>query len=116
MTINRYSPRRATKRWTNEDCPAGVLAMFDNPNFSDRYTVFYARPVRVGAYAETIIGYRAMSENPAHPQGVGIWGEMDAYQVAMFRRENHGRSIRWSDLPEAVKALVRADCKDLDNA
>lgn len=114
--MNRnYSPRRQSAKWLDSDCPKGVLAIFDDPRFADRYTVFYADPIRRGSYARTIIGYRAMSENPSHPQGVGLFGEMDAHSVAMFRHSRKHRKARWSDLPEAVKRCVRDDLNQESN-
>jgi len=103
----KYRPRRASKRWLDEDCPAGVLAIFDNPNFADRYTVFYSELILYRD--EKWLGYRGMSENPTHPQGVGMYGELQAHQVSSYRSLNHRRSCKWSSLPEKVKDCVRRD-------
>lgn len=105
----QYKPRRASKRWLDQDCPRGVLAIFDHPKMGDRYTVFYAEPVVSGTYAQTVIGYRAMSENPFHPQGIGIYGEMCAHDVARYRYCAAHRACKWSDLPDRVKQCVRQD-------
>lgn len=106
-----YRPRRASKRWLDGDCPEGVLAIFDNPKFADRYTVFYARVIRHDR-EPPYLGYRSMSDNPYHPQGVGLYGEMKAYEVANYRYHNKRRACKWSDLPEKVKQLVRQDLSD----
>ena len=105
--MRRYTPRRASKRWLDEDCPAGVLAIFDHPKFADRYTVFYTDAVEV--HGEIWVGYRGMSEMPSHPQGVGMYNEMKAYQVSIYRTLNYHRSCKWSSLPEKVKDCVRRD-------
>jgi len=103
-----YTPRRQSKRWLDADCPAGVLAIYDNRGQSaDRYTVIYREPVTGSTYADMWIGYRAMSENPFHPQGVGMYGEFRAHECAGFRYR--ARPAKWSDLPDAVKRCVRQD-------
>lgn len=107
--MQQYKPRRASKRWLDDDCPAGVLAILDNPAFMDRYTVLYAEPVTGGTYADMWLGYRGMSENPFHPQGVGVYGEMRAHEAAAYRYRNKHRYARWSALPDAVKRCVRQD-------
>lgn len=112
-----YSPRRQSKRWLDGDCPAEVLCIMDNKGKSfDRYTVFY---VPTKAMREEFphrgmwIDYRAMSENPSSPNGFGIYGEMEAYEVAQYRYSFKHQYAKWSDLPEAVKRTVRNDCKDI---
>lgn len=105
----KYKPRRASTRWLDQDCPRGVLAIFDNPKTFDRYTVFYCAPVYGTRYADMWLGYRGMSENPFHPQGFGIYGEMQAHDVALYRYRNSHRACKWSDLPERVKQCVRQD-------
>jgi hypothetical protein len=110
--MRNYTPRRASSRWLDGDCPKGVLAIFDHPATTDRYTVFYAEPVVGESYADMWLGYRGMSAAPFHPQGVGIYGEMRAHQVAEYRYRNAHRACKWSDLPEQVKQCVRQDCRD----
>lgn len=105
----RYTPRRASKRWLDGDCPDGVLAIFDHPKFADRYTVIYAEPVCGSTYADMRLGYRAMSANPRHPQGIGMYGDFSAHEAAQYRYANRHRACRWSDLPPEVQKLVRAD-------
>jgi hypothetical protein len=104
-----YRPRAQTKRWLDGDCPDGVLAIFDHPDSFDRYTVFYKEPTGTDSRNQQWFGYRGMSENPTHPQGFGQWGEMEAVNLATFRRQAAHCKAKWSDLPEAVKAIVRAD-------
>jgi hypothetical protein len=50
-----------------------------------------------------------MSENPFHPQGVGIYGEFRAYEAAAYRYHCKHQYARWSDPPEKVKQCVRQD-------
>ena len=105
-----YRPRKCSKRWLDGDCPQGVLAILDNKGQSaDRYTVIYAEPVAGTTYANMWLGYRAMSENPSHPQGVGMYGEMCAHEVVAYRYRCKHQYAKWSSLPEAVKQRVRAD-------
>ena len=102
-----YTPRRASKRWLDGDCPKGVLAIFDHPKFADRFTVFYAETATYEG--QVWVDYRAMSEAPTHPQGVGLYCQMRAHEVADYRYRNSHRAAKWSSLPEAVQALVRRD-------
>jgi hypothetical protein len=96
-----YKPRRATKRW-QEAAPEFVLDCFDNKGkTADRYTVLFG-----GSLLEPLllkerkVHFLAMSDAPTHPQGVSMWGEIDA-----FRRLPHER-VRWLDLPEHIRAHV----------
>jgi hypothetical protein len=99
-------PRRCSARWLDADCPKGVLAILDNPNFGDRYTVFYAEP-----YGEdnSYLWGRAMSAHPFHPQGIGLTLEQRTWEVAAYRYRNKHRYAKWSSLPEDCKRLVRQD-------
>lgn len=107
--MTKYTPRRQSKRWLDGDCPQGVLAIYDNGGkTADRYTVFYADPVSVPGRG-WLVTYRGMSENPAHPQGVGMYGEMCRYEAAAYRAAVRRQACTWSSLPEAVKACVRRD-------
>jgi hypothetical protein len=58
------------------------------------------------------VGYRGMSTYPSSPQGFGIYGEMTRWDMADYRRRAYRESCKWSDLPETVKDVVRADCKE----
>lgn len=107
--MREYKPRRASKRWLDGDCPAGVLAIFDNPKFGDRYTVFYAEVITYEGDRHKYIGYRGMSAAPCDPQGVGLYSEMEAHAAANYRYFNSKKACKWTDLPEAVKNLVRHD-------
>lgn len=107
--MNRtYTPRRQSKRWLDGDCPNGVLAILDAGKTQfDRWTVIYREPICGTTYADMWFGYRGMSDNPTHPQGVGMYGELEAHQAAALRYRQ--RSAKWSALPDAVKRCVRRD-------
>lgn len=100
-----YTPRRASKRWLDADCPKGVLDIFDHPDFADRYTIFYV-PDTKAEYSETWIDYLGTSGNP---QAFGGHGQLGAYKVVRYRYDNNHQRIKWSSLPEAVKAVVKQD-------
>ena len=113
-----YKPRRASARWLDSDCPSEVLDIFDEGEKSacaDRYTVFYKTPNgTIGipvTFANAWIDYRAMSENPFHPQGIGLYCQMKAYEARAYRERRKHRRAKWSSLPEKVKQLVIQDCK-----
>ncbi|PZR89763.1 MAG: hypothetical protein DI537_20380 [Stutzerimonas stutzeri] len=105
-----YTPRRQSKRWLDTDCPAGVLAIYDNRGESaDRYTVIYREPISGTTFSDMYLWYRGMSENPFHPQGVGMSGEFKAYECAAYRYRERNRAGKWSTLPDAVKKCVLQD-------
>ncbi len=108
-----YMPRTQSKKFLDGDCPAGVLAIYDNGGKTlDRYTVFY-KPTEPQSYGYGSIGYRGMSESPASAQGFGIYGEMKPFEVAAYRNRIYRESCKWTDLPEDVQRSVRQDCKEL---
>jgi hypothetical protein len=107
-----YMPRTQSKKFLDGDCPAGVLAIYDNGGKTwDRYTVFYKPTAPLKDRGE-YIGYRGMSEDPYSPSGFGIYGELKAWEVAAYRSRVYHHSAKWSDLPEQVKKSVRQDCED----
>jgi len=105
--VKDYKPRRCGKRWLDGDCPKGVLAIMDHPKELDRYTIFYNAPI-VDDGRGSWLTYLSSTED-----GWYYHDEMEAYKVANYRYHNAHRYIRWSDLPEVVKNIVR---KDLENA
>lgn len=110
--MRKYTPRRQSSRWLDSDCPRGVLAIYDNGGATtDRYTVFYAGLIETAEYGAWV-GYRTMSENPSHPQGVGVYGEMRRHEAADYRYRARHQACAWSSLPEAVKACVRRDLEE----
>lgn len=111
-----YKPRPLSARWLDGDCPPGVLAIYDNPTYADRYTIFYSHISEYPREGQTGLGgwidYRAASENPFHPCGIGLYCQMRVYQLNEYRRVNGRRKCKWSDLPEKVKQLARQDLAD----
>ena len=114
----KYTPRRASKRWLDGDCPDWVLDIFDNPAYGDRYTIIYGKALAfhtkvdgsLGAlpdqYHNTYLQHLSASENPTHPQGIGMHGEFSAHDAAMYRLRNKHRKVKWSSLPERLRAFV----------
>lgn len=101
-----YKPRRASSRWLDDDCPSGVLAIFDDPREHERYTIFYVEPVTGEDYATMYLQYLGSAVDP---QGCSGHGEMAAHEVAAYRYRNSHRAATWSSLPDAVKRIVRGD-------
>ena len=104
-----YRPKRSTKRWL-EGAPKALLAVYDSgPNRgADRYTALYGAPLWEPACGD-MLPARFMSENPSHPQGIGLFGEHPAYERAAL-----GRKVRFRDLPPDVRACIERDCNDTD--
>lgn len=98
----KYQPKRSRKQWT-ENAPDYVLACYDNGGKTvDRYTVLFGAPL----WSEDMgrnVPYLAMSGAPTHPQGFSQWGEMPAHN-----RQACGKHIKWNDLPENIRAHVKA--------
>lgn len=125
MAYDRYTPRRASKRWL-EGAPAYVLDVLDSKGPGERYTVLFTRPFvyvsnpdgstseAPGRYADTWIQFLGMSDAPTHPQGVSLWGEMPAHQAAAYRYRCKRQRIRWQDLPEHIRRHVAARAADED--
>lgn len=105
----QYTPRRASKRWL-DGAPAFVLDCFDDKGAGDRYTVFFGTEFmsQRGSYAESWVAYLGMDGSPTHPQGISMWGEMEAYQAAQYRYARKHRRVKWSDLPENIRRHVVA--------
>lgn len=109
--MRKYTPRRQSARWLDGDCPRGVLAIYDNGGVTkrngsvDRYTIFYANAWQ-DMNAEWWIGYLSSGENP---NGCSGHDEMKAHQVAAYRYRVRHHAVKWTDLPEAVRAVVVAD-------
>lgn len=111
-----YIPRTQSAKFRDSDCPADVLAIYDNGGKTfDRYTVFF-KPVEPLEDMKGRIEYRGMSEHPFDPQGFGIGGDMEAWEVARYRESIYRDSCKWSDLPEDVKRSVRQDCEEIRKA
>lgn len=109
MSNRKYTPRTQSKRWLDGDCPAQVLALYDNGGKSaDRYTVLYRRVI-YDAQGRPWIGGRGMNSEPMHPQGIGMYFESPAHEIAAWRSRE--KPTKWTDLPETVRACIRADCK-----
>jgi hypothetical protein len=115
LFYSRYKPRRSAARWL-EGAPSHVVAIYDSgPNkFADRYTVVYGAPLWNVDYVlanvechrdPRLVPARGMSDNPFHPQGVGLFCEV-------IRGPHLGRKIKWADLPERCKQCVIQDGKD----
>lgn len=107
--MGTYKPRRASKRWLDADCPEGVLCILDNKGqTTDRYTVIYSE-VYGGEGLGGYMAGRNMSENPFHPQGVGMSFELRPHEVAAYRYRCKHQYATWSSLPDRVKQCVRQD-------
>jgi hypothetical protein len=104
-----YTPRRATlARWL-VDAPDYILDVLDDKGSGDRYTVIFGKAFMSGdTFANAWISYLGMSGAPSHPQGVSMWGEMEAYKMAQYRTRSSHHRIRWLDLPEHIRAHVIA--------
>ena len=87
--------------------PPHILACYDyGAHIADRWTVLYS--------VETAPGYflgRDMSDNPFHPQGVGLLFELPAWQLRAYRDRNRHRLTDWTRLPPAVRMLAEQDGK-----
>jgi hypothetical protein len=100
--------RVCNKKYLDGDCPDGILCIMDHPKFGDRYTVIYKEVIDYGNGLFYLQG-RGMSANPTHPQGIGLLFELNVHEVSSYRYANKRRYIKWTSLPDKVKACVRRD-------
>ena len=108
-----YTPRRASKRWL-ANAPAHVLDLFKTKYGT--YKALYTGPLLTlrnpdhgRTMANMIVQGREMDDDPSHPQGIGIWFELDAWGAAQYRYAKGKRRITWDSLPEKVKACIMRD-------
>lgn len=104
-----YTPRRMPKRFL-DGAPEGLLDLFDDPGFADRYTAIY-REVHEHPRGDYLIG-RGMSANPFGPQGFGVSFEMAALDLGPYRDRVRRKRIAWADLPEQVQECIRMDLEE----
>lgn len=106
--------------------PGGVpryVRCYDSGGYGDRYTVCFTGKAAVEKSARhREYPYRAMSEFPCHPQGIGQWGatpnrpcDVNSFGFApAIGRKNHlGKRIPFSELPVDCRQLVLRDYKDI---
>lgn len=103
----RYQPKRSAARWL-EGAPEYILACYDNGGQTcDRYTVIVGGSLYDPRLADS---RRApclcLSEHPAHPHGVSMWGEVFCGDRSAF-----GRHVTWLSLPERVRSHVVFRCE-----
>ena len=123
---NKYTPRRAGKRW-REGAPDYILDCFDDPRTIDRYTVLLGgsllngttdgTKVVVCSYAAfnqppPWIDYIGMSGAPEDPQGFSQMGELSISEMQNYRYRNGHYRIKWLDLPEHIRQHVIARCTE----
>lgn len=126
---NKFSCNRC-HRFFDEDhtehvCTCGGrLRDVSDTGSGDRYTVLYTgrmAPERSPGRVE--YPYRAMSEHPSHPQGIGIYGAspnqpLDANHgtwggVSLYKTNHLGKRIKYDDLPEDVRRCVWQDYTEI---
>ena len=114
MKSNHYTPRRAGKRWL-AGAPEHVLDLFFSKKtgtWDAPYVGPWLAPSEGRTFANAFIGGREMSENPSHPQGIGMSFELKAHEAAAYRYRSGHRRVTWESLPEAVKRCVIRDGQD----
>ncbi|OHU47134.1 hypothetical protein BKG82_26105 [Mycobacteroides chelonae] len=104
---------RAPQKYLDGDCPDAVLAIYDDPQSTDRYTIFYTRIDYDADTRTRWIAYRAASENPSAPTGIGLLGQMDTHEARQFRNKSSNQYTHWTQLPAPVKDTVKQDINAL---
>ena len=78
-----------------------IKAVYDNPEFNDRYSVYFGPKNKVNGLTDCL----GLSDNPTHPQGFS--------QFCMGEPGPHnGQKINFSDLPAKIRAHVRERLSD----
>lgn len=103
-------------RWIRAYDNGGV----ESPGGSgDRYTVCFTG--RAGS-ADGEYSYRAMSESPFHPQGIGLWCSnknhhcdvnRHGFAPALGRKCHLGKRISFRELPDDCRKLVLQDYREI---
>lgn len=107
--------------------PGGIprwIRCYDNGGeTADRYTVCFTGKASVErSGSRTEYPYRAMSSDPCHPQGVGLWGanpwrhcdvNKSGFAPAIGRKCHLGERIPFQLLPDACKRLVVQDYREI---
>ena len=104
--MRNYTARRAGARW-REGAPDYVLDCFDSKNDGERYTVMFTSEGGP-EFKDSWVPFLGMSGAPTHPQGMSMWGELEAYEAAQYRYRVKHQRVRWLDLPEHIRAHVIA--------
>ena len=76
-----------------------IIAVFDSPEFADRYTVVLDR-AGWSTSAPNLYPSLGLSGNPDSPQGVSQFSEC-------IPGDHLGREVEFEDLPENVREHVR---------
>jgi hypothetical protein len=95
------------KLWKPDGTPRYIQCR-DAADCGDRYTVWFTGrpPLRNDEWVQ----YRAMSEHPFNPQGIGLWGEIERYKLRSYPG---GKRISFADLPDDCRKLVLRDYRDI---
>lgn len=113
MRARKYTPRRAGIRW-REGAPDYILDCFDNPQFADRYTIWFGKELAFHVKRDGSIGQGPDQYHNTYLTGIGtsenggVSGSLEykAHEVAAHRYREKHRRVRWLDLPEATRRLV----------
>lgn len=91
--------------------PGGIprwIRIYWDKKDTGHYTVEFTRPQDFGLKGY-VVG-REMSDNPYHPQGVGLSFEYPAYQVGR-KRGHWGVRVKFQDVPPMVqKSIIQDYC------
>lgn len=105
--MTEWRPRRQNARWLDGDCPAEVLAIYDNGGKTfDRYTILYVPTLE--QRKREYLDYLGSSVHPFDPQGFGQHGELTRWDAQAFRYRE--APTKWTALPADVQKAVRQDC------
>ena len=86
------------------------IRCYDLKESADRYTVCFTKKKVNGVFM-----YLGMSENPFHPQGIGMHGESEFQPIDRPTYSHLGKRITFNELPEKCQELVIQDYKDIWN-
>lgn len=102
----RKNVKRARARWL-EGAPSHVADCFGPGKDGFTYGVLFT-PIE----GDEAFGLEA-SENPYHPQGVGLSFSIPARSVGDYRRRYAKRRMRWQDLPPLVQKCAQEHFRNL---
>lgn len=91
--------------------------IYDNGEQGERFTILDSKPI--SSHGQNYYSFFGFSENPYHPCGIGMHGELTAgeYMVGAIARFRHlGKRIAGKDLPELAKRSVNTFMNDCEGS
>lgn len=91
--------------------------IYDNGEQGERFTIIDSKAI--SSHRQNYYSFFGFSENPYHPCGIGMHGELTAgeYMVCAMNRFRHwGKRIAGKDLPEQAQRSIKNFMKECEGS